>query len=101
MASLKPVGLPPESRRRRSTNCSSSIGVEKAECFAGDTQSTPIGTPRAAAISGETFGAGRMPPCPGLAPCDSFTSIIFTWSELALATKRSSLKRPSSSRQPK
>ena len=101
MASLKPVGLPPERVRSLSTNCSSSMGVEKAECFAGEMQSTPTGTRRASAISGVTLAPGSTPPWPGLAPWESFTSIIFTWSEVALATKRSSLKRPASSRQPK
>ena len=78
IASLKPVGLPPESVRSRSTNCSNPIGVENALCFAGETQSTPCGTPRASAISFETFAAGSTPPCPGLAPCESLISIIFT-----------------------
>src|SRR3546814_10160595 len=41
-------------------------------------QSTPIGTPRASTISGETLAAGRTPPWPGFAPCDSLTSIILT-----------------------
>ena len=41
-------------------------------------QSTPTGTPRAAEISGDTFTPGSTPPWPGLAPCESFTSIIFT-----------------------
>ncbi len=47
MASLKPVGLPPERVRSRSTNRSSSMGVENAECRAGEMQSTPSGTWRA------------------------------------------------------
>ena len=41
MQSLKPVGLPPESSRSRSMNCIISIGVVKALCAAGETQSTP------------------------------------------------------------
>jgi hypothetical protein len=54
--------------------CIISIGVAKAEWRAGEMQSTPIGTPRAAAISGDTLGPGNTPPCPGLAPCDSLIS---------------------------
>jgi hypothetical protein len=48
-------------------------GVEKDECTAGEMQSTPIGMPRVAAISGVILAAGSTPPWPGLAPCDSFT----------------------------
>jgi hypothetical protein len=101
MASLKPVGLPPDSRRSRSTNCSRPSGVSKAECAAGDTQSTPSGTPRDAAISALTLAAGSTPPWPGLAPCESLTSIIRTCGDCAFAAKRSSSKCPSASRQPK
>ena len=68
MANLKPTGLPPDSSRRRATNCNSSTGVENAEWRDGDTQSTPIGTPRVTEISAVTFGAGSTPPWPGLAP---------------------------------
>ena len=101
MASLKPVGLPPDSSRSRATNSSSPSGVENAECRAGDTQSCPIGTPRVCEISALTLGEGSTPPWPGFAPCDSLTSIIFTCGSRALAVKRSSLKLPSSLRQPK
>ena len=66
MHSLKPVGLPPESSRSRSMNCIISIGVEKALWQAGETQSTPTGTPRAAAISGVTFGARQHAAVAGL-----------------------------------
>ena len=52
--------------------------LEKSEWLAGETQSTPIGTPRASDISGVIFAAGRTPPCPGLAPWLSLISIIFT-----------------------
>ena len=55
-----------------------SRGVENSECVAGEMQSRPIGTPRVSAISGVIFAAGNTPPWPGFAPCDSFTSIIFT-----------------------
>jgi hypothetical protein len=86
MHSLKPVGLPPDSCRRRSMNCIISMGVENALCAAGLTQSTPTGTPRAAAISGVTLGPGSTPPWPGLAPWLSLSSIIFTCGSVALAT---------------
>jgi len=98
---LKPTGLPPDSRRSRSMKRSISTGVAKAEWLAGLTQSTPTGTPRAAAISTVTFGPGSTPPCPGLAPWLSLSSIIFTCGSSAFWAKRSSLKRPASSRQPK
>jgi len=98
---LKPVGLPPESVRSRSMNRIISIGVLNAPCDAGETQSTHGRTPRASAISTVTFGPGRTPPWPGLAPCESFTSIIFTCGSRALALKRSSEKLPSLPQQPK
>jgi len=81
--------------------CSNSSGVENAEWRAGETQSRPIGTPRVTEISALTLAAGNTPPWPGFAPCDSFTSIIFTCASRALAVKRSSLKLESSLRQPK
>ena len=101
MQSLKPVGLPPESSRSRSMKCIISIGVLKAPCEAGETQSTQGWTPRASAISIVTFGPGSTPPCPGLAPCDSLSSIIFTCGSRAFAVKRSSLNEPSLLQQPK
>ena len=101
MASLKPVGLPPDRVRRRSIKCSISSGVEKALCAAGETQSSPTITPRVVAISMVTLGPGSTPPWPGLAPCDIFSSIILTCPELALAMKRSSENVPSWLRQPK
>ncbi|MNT99638.1 hypothetical protein D3C72_2425410 [compost metagenome] len=64
-------------------------------------QSLPTGTPRADAISMVTLAAGSTPPCPGLAPWLSLSSIIFTCGSCALAAKRSGLKLPSSLRQPK
>ena len=102
MQSLKPTGLPSDSSRSRAMNCTSSSGVENAECAAGDTQSTLIGTPRAAAISAVTLGAGSTPPWPGLAPCDSLISIILT---CGLAASAANLLRAEAcrrcSRQPK
>ena len=81
--------------------CIISSGVENAECDAGETQSTPIGTPRACAISAVTFGPGSTPPWPGLAPCDSLISIILTCGSAACAANRSAQNVPSSLRQPK
>ena len=63
IASLKPVGLPPDSDLSRSMKRSSSMGVVNAEWAAGDTQSFHAGTPRAWAISGVTLGPGSTPPC--------------------------------------
>ena len=101
MHSLKPTGLPPESVRSRSRNCSSPSGLEKAEWQAGDTQSRSIGTPRIAAISGVILALGSTPPWPGLAPWLSFTSIILICGSLAAAANFSGSKEPSAARQPK
>ena len=101
MHSLKPTGLPPDSSRRRAMKCISSTGVENALCAEGEMQSTPTGTPRAAAISGVTLAPGSTPPWPGLAPWLSLISIIFTCGSRACWAKRSALKLPSVLRQPK
>ena len=101
MQSLKPTGLPPERSRSVAMKRASPSGESKALCHAGDTQSRPGGTPRVAAISALTLCAGRMPPCPGLAPWLSLISIIFTCGWRACAAKRCGSKRPASSRQPK
>ena len=69
--------------------CISSTGVLNAEWRAGEMQSTPIGTPRASAISGVTLAPGSTPPWPGLAPCDSLISIILTCGSCACAANRS------------
>ena len=83
-------------------NCIISIGVEKAEWRAGEMQSTPIGTPRASAISGDTFAAGSTPPWPGLAP---WTELDLDHLDLrrprACAANCSGSKLPSALRQPK
>ena len=47
------------------------------------------------------FAAGSTPPWPGLAPCESLNSIIFTCGSRAFCAKRSALKLPSSLRHPK
>jgi hypothetical protein len=101
MQNLKPVGLPPESFRSLAMKCIISTGVENALWLEGEMQSLPCGTPRAAAISSVTLGPGRMPPWPGLAPWLILSSISLTCGSRALALKRSSLKLPSSLRQPK
>ena len=55
-------------------------GVENAEWRGGELQSTHGAgpSPRASAIAGVIFAAGRMPPWLVLAPCESLSSIIFT-----------------------
>ncbi len=98
---LKPTGLPPDSSRSWAMNCISSIGVEKALWRDGETQSSPIGTPRVEAISGVTLCLGWIPPCPGLAPWLSLISIIFTCGSRAWAAKRSGSNLPSRVRHPK
>ena len=80
MQSLKPAGLPPERRRISPMKCIISIGVENAEWADGEMQSQPIGTPRVAAISADTFAAGSTPPWPGLAPWLILSSTILTCS---------------------
>ena len=53
------------------------------------------------AISSVTLPAGRMPPCPGLAPCESFSSIIRIESRATCSSNRFGSKPPSTSRHPK
>ena len=101
MHSLKPTGLPSDSSRSRPMNSMSCRGVENAECPGGEMQSWKAGTPRMCAISSVTLGAGRTPPSPGLAPCDSFTLIIFTWGWSAFFRNSSGEKSPSRVRHPK
>ena len=101
MQSLKPAGLPPDSRRISAMNCIISTGVEKAEWRDGEMQSSPIGTPRVSAISWLTLGAGSTPPWPGLAPWLSFSSTILTCSLAAPAANFSGEKVPSGLRAPK
>ncbi|MCY1332683.1 hypothetical protein D9M69_183790 [compost metagenome] len=62
MHSLKPTGLPADSSRRRTMNCSSSSGVLNSLWQDGEMQSSPMGTPRVEAISAVTLCLGRMPP---------------------------------------
>ena len=78
-ANLNPVGLPCARRLIRSMKTSISMGVANTEWRAGDSTVTQGSTPRACAISGVTLGAGSTPPWPGLAPCESLSSTIFTW----------------------
>src|SRR5262245_12768723 len=64
---LKPTGLSPDRRLNSAMNSIIPIGVEKAECLTGETQSWPMGTSRMREISRVTFAAGNTPPWPGLA----------------------------------
>ena len=85
---LNPIGLPPLNSRSCLMKPMSSDGVEKAACRGGDAQSVvhgPSPSPRASDIRGVIFAAGKMPPCAGLAPCESLISIILTWSFVALS----------------
>jgi hypothetical protein len=77
-AELEARGLAARQLRSRAMNCIISTGVEKALWLAGEMQSTPLGTPRAAAISAVTLAPGSTPPWPGLAPWLSLSSIILT-----------------------
>ena len=69
--------------------------------FAGLMQSWPIGTPRIRATSGVIFAAGRRPPSPGLAPCESLISIARTLAVAMFCRQRSRSNLPVPSRQPK
>ena len=67
---------------------------EGASGRAGEMQSTPTGTPRAAAISARHLGARQHAAVAGLgALADSLISIIFTCGSRACAAKRSASKR--------
>ena len=74
---------------------------ENSACRDGLTQSRPSGTPRAAAISADTFGAGNSPPRLGLAPWLSLISRARTGAPATTSLSLSRSKRPSPSRQPK
>ena len=52
-------------------------------------------------MRGVIFSLGRMPPCAGLAPCESLISIILTCSRVAFSLNVSGQKLPSSARAPK
>ena len=82
---------------QRATNFIKPMGVSKAEWVAGELQSAM--DPARLGDLGRDL-AGRMP-WPGLAPCDSLISIIFTCGVQAFLTKASSENAPCSSRQPK
>jgi hypothetical protein len=95
MQSLKPAGLPPDSRRISAMKRIISTGVEKAEWRDGEMQSWPIGTPLVSEISSLTLGAGSTPPWPGLAPWLSFSSTILTCGSAATSANFSREKVPS------
>mmetsp|Transcript_24863 Transcript_24863/g.80295 ORF Transcript_24863/g.80295 Transcript_24863/m.80295 type:complete len:231 (-) Transcript_24863:937-1629(-) len=88
---LKPMGLPPESSRSCATNFMSPAGEEKALWRGGELQSDHGGgpRPRASAMTGVILLAGRMPPCDGLAPCESLISIILISGRVAFFAKSS------------
>jgi hypothetical protein len=98
-ADFTPTGSP-VACASRSTNSIISSTSENAVCAAGLAQSRNAGTPRIAAISSVTFGAGNRPPRPGLAPCESLISIARTGASASRSSSSSSEKRPRSSRQP-
>jgi hypothetical protein len=96
---LKPTGLPVMSRMRAMVSSRSPIEAI-SEWRLGEMESWPAGMPRIAAISGVTLAPGRIPPLPGLAPCDSLISNIFTWGSAAMALSRAGERSPVSSRTP-
>lgn len=65
---LIPMGLPPDSSRRRSTSAFKSSFVSIPGNLEGLITSCPRGLLRMAAISGVTLLSGRWPPIPGLVP---------------------------------
>ena len=85
----------------RSTKSTSPATSSNSGWWLGLRTVTPTGTPRASAMAGVTFGAGRTPPRPGLAPWLSFNSTALTGAESRLARKLSMQKRPSAARAPK
>ena len=101
MQSLNPIGLPSESFLSWATNCIRPTGVEKELWVAGEITSLPMGTLRIFEISSLTFIAGRIPPCPGFAPCESLISIILTCGLTDFSANIFALKFPSSVLQPK
>ena len=66
MQSLNPAGLPPDSRRISPMKRNHLHAGSKSRVAAGEMQSSPIGTPRIAAISSVTLAAGSTPPMAGL-----------------------------------
>ena len=99
-ADLMPTGRP-VSAASSSTQSSRLSTSENSACRDGLMQSFPSCTPRVAAISADTFGPGRTPPRPGLAPWLSFTSSARTGADATRSFSRERSKRPCSSRQPK
>ncbi len=95
MHSLKPTGLPPDRSRSWAMNSSSPIGLSKALWRAGETQSTPIGTPRVAAISARDLGGRQDAAVPGLrALAELDLDHLHLRGLAACSAKRSGSKRP-------
>ena len=87
-----PTGKPDFSARS-SIKSTISLTFPNAVWYVGDKTSVCATTPLILAIS-TVFLAGRTPPFPGLAPCDSLISIAFTFpgyksNTLALNTSKS------------
>ncbi len=99
MTLLKPTGLPVSSRIRAIIASRSSTELMSGWRF-GLIESWPSRMPRMRAISALTLAPGRMPPLPGLAPCDSLISNMRTLSCAASSRSLSSERLPSRSRTP-
>ena len=72
---LKPMGLPSERVRSSCIKWQSPLGEENAAWYGGLEQSSVQGPgpkPLALLISSVILFAGRIPPCAGLAPCESY-----------------------------
>ncbi len=99
-ALLMPTGTPVSVAMSSTKSRRLSTSVN-AVCRDGLAQSLPIGMPRISLISWVTLAAGRSPPSPGLAPCESLISIALTGAESTTSLSRSRENLPSSLRQPK
>ena len=73
---------------------SNSIGVLKTLCPPGEITSLPSGTSRISEISLVTLAAGKIPPWPGLAPCEILSSIMTTFARRAFLVNFSRSKPP-------
>ncbi|MNL21787.1 hypothetical protein D3C87_1430920 [compost metagenome] len=75
---LNPTGLPSDNLRNCSTKCIKPKASLKVLCAGGDITVVPATTFLISAISGVFLAAGKIPPWPGFAPCESLISIILT-----------------------